>query len=122
WERVKRIFRYIRGTTMHGILYGTEKERELVMYSDADFGGDFDTRRSTTGYISVLGGGAVTWCSRRQSLVALSTAEAELISATEATKELLWLQILTSVLDVSAIQLFVDNQSAIYIACNERVK
>ena len=66
--------------------YGSDKPI-LVGYSDADMAGDIDSRRSTSGYLVTFAGGAVAWQSRLQKCVALSTTEAEFISATEACKE-----------------------------------
>ncbi|KAH9293321.1 hypothetical protein KI387_041476, partial [Taxus chinensis] len=58
----------------------------------SDMAGDVDNRRSTTGYIYTVGGTTVSWISRLQKLVALSTTEAEYVAATEASKEMIWLQ------------------------------
>ena len=76
WIAVKRIFRYLKVTTHLGLLYNKNNE-SLIGYSDADWGGDFDNYRSTTGYIFQIGGTAVSWKSRKQDCVALYTAEAE---------------------------------------------
>ncbi|KAL1516533.1 hypothetical protein ABEB36_000440 [Hypothenemus hampei] len=72
-----------------GILYSGNSG--LSGYSDADFAGDIDSRKSTTGYVFKLNGGAITWQSRKQGCVALSTTEAEYVAASEATKEAVWL-------------------------------
>ncbi|KAH9293251.1 hypothetical protein KI387_041546, partial [Taxus chinensis] len=58
----------------------------------SDMAGDVDSRRSTTGYIYTVGGTAVSWISRLQKLVALSTTKVEYVAATEASKEMIWLQ------------------------------
>ncbi|XP_019105476.2 uncharacterized mitochondrial protein AtMg00810-like [Beta vulgaris subsp. vulgaris] len=63
-EAVRRILRYMKGTIDYGILYRNNKEIEVVEYCDADYAGDLDTRRSTTGYVFNLGTGAVSWCRR----------------------------------------------------------
>ena len=65
---------------------------KLTGYSDADWAGDINNRRSTTGYIIMLNGGAIAWRSHLQPTVALSTMEAEYMALTEATKELIWLR------------------------------
>ncbi|WJX14008.1 ABC-type xenobiotic transporter [Trifolium repens] len=87
---------------------------------DADFGGEVDRRRSTTGYIFTVGTGAVSWISRIQKIVALSTTEAEYVAVTEASKELIWLQGLLT--ELGFIQeksvLYSDSQSAIHLAKN----
>src|SRR2546430_13080399 len=64
----------------------------LSGYCDADWAGDVDTRRSTTGYVFTLSDGAISWASRRQKTIALSSTEAEYMSTTEATKEACWLR------------------------------
>ena len=89
-------------------------------YCDADMAGDLDTRKSTSGYIFTVAGGAVSWCSKLQKIVALSTTEAEYISATEASKEAIWLSRLGEDLgmSVSTPVLGCDSQSAVYLAKN----
>ena len=87
---VKRVLRYLQGTPSLGITYGPPPTR-LTGYSDADWAGDINTRRSTTGYVVMLNNGAVAWRSQRQPTVALSTMEAEYMALTEATKELKWI-------------------------------
>ncbi|XP_020533800.1 uncharacterized mitochondrial protein AtMg00810-like [Jatropha curcas] len=75
-EVVRRILRYIKGTIDLGLFYKSKVDCKLEGYCDADYAGDYDTRRSTTGYIFSLGSIAITWCSKRQPMVALSTTEA----------------------------------------------
>lgn len=122
WKAVKRIFAYLIGTINHGIEYRSGgRDSELVGYSDADFAGDPETRRSTTGYVFFLANGAITWSSRRQKLVTLSTTEAEYVAASTATRELVWLQKLLSDIGCPCegeTTLFVDNQSAIKLVKN----
>ena len=74
----------------------------MVGFCDADFAGDSDTKRSTTGYVNLMGGAAVSWQSRLQPTVAVSTAEAEYMAAGAATKEALWLRKLRHDLGVRA--------------------
>jgi hypothetical protein len=121
----KRVLRYLRGTPTLGITYRPPPMR-LQGYSDADWAGDVDTRRSTTGYVVMLNNGAVAWKSRRQPTVALSTMESEYMALTEATKELKWIRTFLAELDNSnaessgnsSTDLFSDNQSAIALAKN----
>ncbi len=76
WRTVKRILRYLRGTIDHALCcYG--EDLRLTSYSDADWASDKDEHKSTLGYAFVLGGGAVSWCSKKQSCIALSTMELE---------------------------------------------
>ncbi|KAE8721509.1 hypothetical protein F3Y22_tig00015910pilonHSYRG00102 [Hibiscus syriacus] len=122
WEAVKWIFRYLKGTVGHGIVFGSQRDNPLVVgYVDSDYAGDLDNRRSTTGYVFTLGGGPICWKSTVQSIVALSTTEAEYMAAAEAAKEALWLTGLVKELGVQqgGVQLLCDNQSAIHLAKNQ---
>jgi len=91
WEAVKWILRYLKGTSYHCLCFGNN-DIVLEGFADADMVGDVDTRKSTTGYVYTFAGAAVSWVSRRQKVIALSTTEAEYIVATEACKEMLWMQ------------------------------
>lgn len=118
WQAAKGILRYIAGTRDYGITYGGN----LILegYCDADYAGDIDTRRSTTGYVYTLGGGAISWSSRLQPTVAASTTEAEFMAAAYAIKEALWLRTLLTDLgmETGIINIYADNQSAIKLLKN----
>lgn len=86
-EAVRRILRYVKSTLGYGVMYKKGRECKLVGYCDADYAGDYDTRRSTTGYVFMLGSGAISWCSKRQPTVSLSTTEAEYRAAAMAAQE-----------------------------------
>ena len=88
---MKWIFRYLRGTSKLSLCYGSGKPL-LEGYTDADMAGDLDNRKSTSGYVFTFSGGAISWQSKLQKCVALSTTEAEYIAAVEAGKEMLWLK------------------------------
>ncbi|KAF7841954.1 Retrovirus-related Pol polyprotein from transposon RE1 [Senna tora] len=90
-EAVRRILRYVKSTIDYVLLYKKGGDCKLVGYCDADYAGDHDTRRSTTGYVFKLGDGAIPWCSKRQPTVSLSTIEAEYRAATIAAQESTWL-------------------------------
>ena len=113
WVAVKRIFRYLRGTQTHGLLYSkSDSDKRCVGFSDADWGGDLDDRKSTSGYVFRIGGTAISWRSKKQPCVALSTAEAEYIALASATQESLWLQQLLADLkkeSVKSMVIFEDN-------------
>lgn len=119
WNAVKWILRYLRGTTSLRLCFGGDKPT-LVGYTDSDMAGDIDSRKSTSGYLIKLAGGAVAWQSRLQRCVALSTTEAEFIAITEACKELLWLRKFLQ--ELGFVQdkylLFCDSQSAIHLGKN----
>ena len=91
WEAVKWIFRYLRGRSKLCLTFG-ESKSVLKGYVDADWVGDLNGRKSTSGYLFTFVEGAVSWQSRLQKCVALSTIEAEYITAYEASKEMLWLK------------------------------
>lgn len=92
WLKVKRILRYIKGTKTFGIHYKAQHFPGVIeAFSDADHGGDHDTGRSTTGVVCRYFGGAISWLSQRQTSVAISTTEAELVAASEGARELVWL-------------------------------
>lgn len=114
---VKRIFRYLAGTLGEGICFKRNSDLSVIkVYCDADYAGDCETRRSTTGYVIMLAEGPISWCSRRQPIVALSSTEAEFISAAECCKEVVFLKSLLENLNVSINAVFnIDNQSAIQL-------
>jgi hypothetical protein len=119
WQAAKAVLRYINGTADFGITFGPSNPG-LEAYCDADYAGDIDTRRSTTGYVFILNGGAISWSSRLQQTVAASTTEAEYMAAASATKEALWLRHLLRDLsvDLPTINIKADNQSAIKLLKN----
>lgn len=127
WKAAIRILRYLKDTCEQGIIYGQEGKKmfDLTAFGDADFAGDEDERRSTTGYVITLFGGPVSWASRRQKLVALSTAEAELVAASQVTQEVMWLRYLVASIEgsnhknIKPTVLNCDNQAAIALIRNE---
>lgn len=83
-EAAKTILNYLKGSKLRGMTYGGGEELMIQSYSDTDWAGDKESRKSTFGYIFMLNGGPVSWCSKRQSTVALSSTEAECIALTLA--------------------------------------
>ncbi|UYV60529.1 hypothetical protein LAZ67_1001422 [Cordylochernes scorpioides] len=121
WEAVKRIFKYLVGTTEYGIMYQKgHKVGVLESFSDADFAGDPETRRSTSGVVCKLAGGAISWLSQKQRSVSLSTTEAELVAASNTAKEVIWLNRLFS--EISPLKeqpiIKVDNASTLKLIKN----
>lgn len=114
WKALKRILAYLKKTINYGILFGGGSG-ELCGYCDSDYAGDLESRRSTSGAVFTLHNGPVSWFSRRQSCVALSTTEAEFIAAAEGTKEGIWLKRLHAELGAAdtPTPLRCDNQGAI---------
>jgi hypothetical protein len=119
WKEAIGVVRYLAGTPKMGIIYGKRKD-PLIGYCDADYATDIDTRRSTTGYVFNLYGGAIAWQSKRQPTVAASTTEAEYMAAASAVKEALWLRQLLNDFGYSTgtMRIMADNQSAIKILKN----
>jgi hypothetical protein len=117
----RRILRYLKGTKTLQLTYKGQLQR-LNGFTDADWGGCRNTRRSTAGYLFNIGSGAISWQSKRQSVVALSTCEAEFMGQTQATKEAIWLRRLLNELNVSqgkaATIICGDNQGAIALSSN----
>ena len=92
WEAIKWIMRYLRGTSDRGIMFSREQSVPSgVGFVDSDYAGDLDDLRSTTGYVFKLAGGPIYWKSSVQSIVVMSTTEAEYMAVAEAAKEALWL-------------------------------
>jgi hypothetical protein len=122
WTTVKRVFRYLRGTTNYGLCYqgrpGLDRVVDIHGFVDADWARDLDRRRSTSGYVFNLFGGAISWMRKRQAVVALSTTKDEYMAATHASKEALWLQRLCSGIGLvqQIVRLDYGSQSAIFLA------
>ncbi|GJZ28589.1 retrovirus-related pol polyprotein from transposon TNT 1-94 [Tanacetum coccineum] len=89
---MKRVLRYIQGTSSFGVCYKKKGSDQLVAFSDSDYAGDYDNRRSTSGYVCFLSGAAVAWSSKRQPIVTLSTTEAEFVAATTCACQVIWLR------------------------------
>ncbi|MCH96254.1 putative reverse transcriptase (RNA-dependent DNA polymerase), partial [Trifolium medium] len=87
---VKRIFRYLKGTTNLGLFYKKSNDYRLSGFCDADYAGDRIERKSTSGNCQFVGDNLIPWASKRQTTIALSTAEAEYISAAKCCTQLLW--------------------------------
>ena len=124
WGAVKRIFSYLKGT-VHLQLTFQGTLSDLVGYTDSDWAGCTATRRSTSGYVFNVGSAAISWSSKRQATVALSTCEAEYIGQTQATKEAIWLRsLLTSLRPNSdaleTVIIYGDNQGAIALSKDPR--
>ena len=133
WQAVKRIIRYLVGTADMKIRYSKSVQDSQVTqgyfsgklpgtvaaYVDADYATCKETRRSVTGYIFLLAGGPVSWNSRKQPSVALSTTEAEYMAAASAVQELVWLKRLQEQLGLlvpKTMVLYEDNQSTIFLS------
>ena len=119
WAAAKGVLRYLAGTLKQGIRY-KQSNIGVAGYCDADYASDMDTRRSTTGFVYILHGGAISWNSKLQPTVAVSTSEAEYMAAAQAVKEGLWLKTLLKDFGISAgpIKIKCDSQGAIKLLKN----
>jgi len=124
-DAVLQGYRYVAGYSKLGLFYSRTGESQLRGYVDADWGGDTDTGRSTTGWIFTLAGAPVSWSSTRQKTVAGSSTEAEYVAASDACKEAVWLRNFhNEIADVmnrapqQTIPLSVDNKSALKLTRN----
>jgi len=129
-QTLKRVLRYLHGTVNHQLAYdGREGDKgrpsntsgTLLGYCDADWAASMDDRRSVTGWVFLVAGGAISWQSQRQKSVALSTVEAEYMAAGNATKEAVWLRTLLNELgetQTNATTILTDNQGSIALAKN----
>lgn len=136
WNEAKRVLSYLKGTSSYAIRYHSQESSvgrvigysrgvaiqpsggHIEGFSDSDWAGCVDTRRSTSGFIWMMNGGAVSWRSKLQSIVALSSTEAEYVGATPAVQEILWLRDLLhelKVIDDSPSILNMDNRGAVYL-------
>lgn len=117
---VKRVIRYLSGTVDYGLLFAKNENEDLHGYADASWGEDVEDRKSTTGYCFMVCEKPIQWRSCKQSVVALSSCEAEYISLSEAIREGRYIQALCRFLDlnVCCYTMFEDNQSAIAVATN----
>ena len=93
WIGVKRMLRYIKGTLSYGLKFSVnDDEYDLYGFSDADWAGDADNRRSTSGYVFKVADFTVNWCRKKQATVAKSTTEAEYVALSQATQEAFYLR------------------------------
>lgn len=123
WNMIKRIFRYLQGTKDLVLKYSAKESSDIVGYCDASWASNTDDPRSTTGYVFTCQGGAISWNSRKQTTVALSSTEAEYLSLSAATQEAIWLRRLSMQLLIkedAALQIFCDNKGAIDLSKNSK--
>jgi hypothetical protein len=117
----KRILRYVAGTINFGLWYTKFDSNQLSSYTDSDFAGSLDDRKSTSRYVFQLGTNLISWASKKQPIVSISSAEAEYVAATSASCQDVWLRILLK--DMSQTEkdptpIFCDNTSAIALSKN----
>ncbi|KAL0544329.1 hypothetical protein IC582_019442 [Cucumis melo] len=125
WKAAKKVLRYLQGTKDYMLTYKRSDHLEVIGYSDLDFAGCVDTRKSTFGYLFLLGEGAISWKSAKQSIIAASTMEAEFVACFEATVHGLWLRNFISGLGIvdsiaKPLRIFCDNSAAVFFSKNDK--
>ncbi|KAL9447690.1 hypothetical protein AB3S75_015212 [Citrus x aurantiifolia] len=121
FEAVYRILRYLKGTPGRGIMFKKHGHLQVEVYTDADWAGSVTDRRSTSGYCSFVGGNLVTWRSKKQNVVARSSAEAEFRAVAHGICEVMWIKRILEELKFTFsthLKVYCDNKAAISIAHN----
>ena len=127
WVAGKKVLRYLQRTKSHMLVYKRVKKLELVGYTDSDFAGNYPaSMKSTCGYIYMLAGGAVAWKTMKQSLIATSTMQAELIALYEGVCEGLWIRnffletkVLSNIVS-GKLMVHCDNEAAVFFSKNSK--
>jgi hypothetical protein len=121
WAAVKRILRYLRQDTKIGLKIQKCNSMLISAFSDADWAGSVDDRRSTSGFAVFLGSNLVSWSARKQATVSRSSTESEYKAVANATAEIMWIQTLLKELSISAprmARLWCDDMGAKYLSAN----
>ena len=125
WRAAKKVLRYLQGTKDHMLTYRRTSNLEVVGYSDSDYAGCKDTRKSIFVYLFLLDDRAISWKSGKQSVIATSTMEAEFIACFEATVQSLWLRNFFNGLSIMCtiakqMSIYCDNAAAVFFSKNDR--
>ncbi|CAA7014470.1 unnamed protein product [Microthlaspi erraticum] len=125
WKAAKKFLKYLQGTKEHMLTFRRSNHLEIIGYSDSDYAGCVDSRKSTFGYLFQLAGGAVSWKSGKQSVIATSTMEAEFVACFEATIHALWLRNFISGLQIvdnieKPLRIYCDNSAAVFFSKNDK--
>lgn len=125
WKAAKKVLRYLQGTKEYMLSYRRSDNIEIIGYSDSDYAGCVDSRKSMFGYLFLLAGGAVSWKCGKQSVIATSTMEAEFVACFEATVHALWLRNLISGLGIvdsitKPLRIYCDNSAAVFFSKNDK--
>ncbi|CAM8937083.1 unnamed protein product [Rhodiola kirilowii] len=121
WKALEQILCYLKGTPGQGMIYKNHGHFQIECFSDADWAGDKDDRRSTTGYCVFVGGNLVSWKSKKQHVISRSSAESEYRAMSQSVCEIVWIRQLLSEIGfkiTTPAKLWCDNQAALHIASN----
>ena len=120
WRYVKRLLKYIKTTRNYCLIYRKTNNFNLTGYTDSDYAGDIEERKSTSGHVYKVGECLISWNSNRQQIVSLSSTEAEYIALTTSIKEAIWLKQLLNEMNFeqAKIKIYCDNKSTICLANN----
>ncbi|GKV50593.1 hypothetical protein SLEP1_g57296 [Rubroshorea leprosula] len=120
-QTAKRMLRYLCGTADFGLFYKKGDQTHLAGFTDSDYAGDLDDRKSTSGFVFMLGSGAISWSSKKQPIVTFSTTKAEYVAATSCACQAIWLRRIMEELELNqheATSIYCDNSSAIKLSKN----
>ena len=125
WKAAKKVLRYLQGIKEYMLTYRRSDHLEVIGYSDSDYAGCVDTRKSTCGYLYLLAGGAISWKSVKQSVIATSTMEAEFVACFEAMVQAKWLRNFISGLGIvdsiaRPLKIYCDNSAAVFFSKNDK--
>ena len=120
-QAAKRAFRYLKGTVNYGIHYKKGGDGELLAFTNSDYAGDMEDRKSTFGYVFLMSSSVVSWCSKKQPIVTLSTTKAEFVAATICACQGVWMKRILKELgysDGGCTTVMCDNSSTIKLSKN----
>ena len=125
WKVAKNVMRYLQGTNDYKLTYKHTDQLKVIGYSNSDFAGCVDTRKSTSGYIFLLSRGVISWRSTKQTFVASSTMEAQFVACYEVTTQPLWLRnFIIGLMIIDSIsrhlKIFCDNSAVVFFSKNNR--
>ena len=126
WNMALRVLKYLNGTKEYGLVF-KKQSTPMSGYSDSDFAGDVNDRKSTSGFVFLLNGSAISWRSKKQTVVAQSTTEAEYIAMSYAVREAIWIKSVIYDLkcdlipEITVVNIKTDNQQVLELSKNEIV-
>ncbi|KAL6346564.1 hypothetical protein AAG906_000182 [Vitis piasezkii] len=125
WKAAKKVMRYLRGTKDYMLTFKRSDNLEVIGYTDSNFAGCVDSRKSTFSYVYLLVGAAISWKSAKQTIIAASTMEAEFVACFEATVHGLWLRnfiLRLAIVDTieKPLRIYCDNFAAVFFSKNDK--